>query len=341
MKKVRVVQIGVGHDHAADIYQTLRALPEEYDIAGVCEPDETLRAAAALNPVYAGARWLTLDEALSAPGLDAAIVESGEKQLVGYAQACADRGLPVHMDKPCGEDCAAFAHLVGTLRARRLPLHVGYMYRYNPAVRRCLELKASGALGEIFSVEAQMSACHSAEKRAWLSQFEGGMMFFLGCHLVDLVYTLQGEPEEVVPFNASTMNGGVDSLDYAFALFRYKNGVSFVRACASEVNGFDRRQLAVCGTKGTVVIQPLERRTGGPQFEQVSPARITLRDEAGGPFSAAGTDVVFGPFGRYLDMMRAFARIARGEAANPFSYDHELAVQRLLLAACGTRRAGR
>ena len=52
-------------------------------------------------------------------------------------------------------------------------------------------------------------------------------------------------------------------------------------------------------------------------------------------FGKAGQDMTFGPFGRYLEMMQDFAAIVRGEYENRFSYDYELAVQRLLLQACG------
>ncbi len=342
MKKLKVVQIGTAHDHAADTYETLRALRGDYELLGVCEPDGAQRAKAAAGGRYPDAVWMSLSDVLALDGLDAVVVESEEEKLVGYAQLFVDRGLPIHMDKPCGEDYPAFRRLIETVKGRNIPFHVGYMYRYNAAVKRCRELKESGRLGDIFCVEAQMSVLHNAEKRAWLSKFKGGMMFFLGCHLVDLVYMMCGEPEEVIPYNTSTGNGGVESEDYAFALFRYKNGVSFVKACASEVNGFDRRQLVVTGTKGTVHIQPLELRTGGADFEQTSPAHITFyEDGIRHPFGKAGSDVQFPPFGRYLEMMRDFAGIVRGEHENRYSYDYELAVQRLVLQACGNWKGNR
>ena len=40
---------------------------------------------------------------------------------------------------------------------------MGYMYRYNKAVQRALQMKKSGELGEIFSVEAHMSVRHDEE----------------------------------------------------------------------------------------------------------------------------------------------------------------------------------
>ena len=342
-KRLRVVQIGTAHDHAADHMDTMRALPDDYEVVGVYEPDIVRREAAmkrwsydGLHLSYENVTWLTLEEILAMDDLDAVIIESEEMELVGYAQKFADKGLPIHMDKPCGTDYLAFEKLVETMRSKQLPLHIGYMYRYNAAVKYCLELKKEGKLGDIFSVEAQMSVLHNAEKRMWLKKFKGGMMFFLGCHLVDLVYLMCGEPERVIPYNTSTGNDDIDSEDYAFAVFEYKNGVSFVKACASEVNGFDRRQLVVTGTKGTVLIEPIEARTGGENVETLAPAHVTFyEDGMAHQFGKAGQDMTFGPFGRYLEMMQDFAAIVRGEYENRFSYDYELAVQRLLLQACG------
>ena len=132
-----------------------------------------------------------------------------------------------------------------------------------------------------------MSVLHDSSKRQWLSTLPGGMMLFLGCHLVDLVFMMCGEPEEIIPFNCSTHCGGVESEDYGFAVFRYSNGVSFVKTCAAEVNGFERRQIVVCGTKGTVRIESIEQRTGGPNVEEYALAHVTLKARTGRRKTAA------------------------------------------------------
>lgn len=254
----------------------MKALSDDYEIVGVCEPNSELRSAAekwishdaGKKLGYEGVRWLTMKEVMSMDDLDAVIVETSELDLVDYAPKIAEKGLPIHMDKPCGNSYAKFEKLVMTMRSKDLPLHIGYMYRYNAAVKYCRELKESGRIGNIFSVEGQMSVLYTAEKRAWL---KGGMMFFLGCHLVDVVCQLCGEPENVIPYNSSTMYEGIDSEDYGFAVMQYHNGISFVKACGAEVDGFSRRQIVVTGTKGTVVINPTEDNTGGPGFEMFAP----------------------------------------------------------------------
>ena len=87
------------------------------------------------------------------------------------------------------------------------------MYRYNPAVRKLKKEIEAGKLGGVYSVEAHMDCGHNPAKRQWLHQFPGGMMFFLGCHLVDMICYLQGFPKEVIPYNCSTGYDGVTADD--------------------------------------------------------------------------------------------------------------------------------
>lgn len=324
MKPVRIAQIGVGHDHAAPTYDSLRRQSDLFELIGVAEPDET-------RAVYEGATRYTVEELLAMPDLEAVAIETEERLATQYAQAFAERGVAVHLDKPGSQDLEAFTRLVETLRAQNLPLHMGYMYRYNPTIRRALDMAKSGELGEIFSVEAHMSVHHTLEKRRWLGQFKGGMMFFLGCHLVDLALQARGLPEEVIALNASTGAECGGAEDYGFAVLRYPNGASFVKACAAEYNGFDRRQLVITGSRGTIEIRPLEDNR--PNGLAHTTARLTLQAD-NPPDWHDGSIIHEGQTHRYDGMMAAFARIVRGEP-NPYSYDYELALFQTLLRCCG------
>lgn len=90
------------------------------------------------------------------------------------------------------------------MEQKKLPLSLGYMYRFNPIVQKTFELAKEGALGDIFAVEAQMSVRHDKAKREWLGKYKGGALYYIGCHLVDMVCQFMGFPDEVVPLSAST-----------------------------------------------------------------------------------------------------------------------------------------
>ena len=168
--------------------------------------------------------------------------------------------------------------------------------------------------------------------RAWLSAFPGGMTFFLGCHLIDLVYRLQGEPREVIPLNAKTGFDGIDAYDFGMAAFRYENGVSFIKAADTEVGGFLRRQLVVTGEKGSIELCPLEYYPSLPKSDkQVTKAKECFDMRI---WQAEWTESTSAPYDRYDDMMKNFAEIVRGKE-NPYSYDYELKLFALILRACG------
>ncbi len=334
MKKIKIAQIGAGHDHATAAISTLKLQRDIYDLVGyaVVDGDE---------PVYDNNQWayegvkrMTVDEILNYPGLDAVCIETEDRRLTEYAIIAAQKGLHIQMDKPGSESDKDFDRLIDLVKEKNLVFHMGYMYRYNPAVIKLKEDIKSGKLGEIYAVEAQMNCIHSVEKRKWLGSYPGGMLYYLGCHLIDLVYSICGEPQEVIPLSQPIGTDGVTSDDFGMAVFKYKNGVSFVKSTAVEIGGFERRQLVVCGTKGTVELKPFEW-PGGECPDVFSPQTTGVREAFDENWHTKGEYHDTAVHGRYDAMFRAFAEYVTGEKQNPFGYEYEKELHKLILKACG------
>ena len=333
MKKIKIAQLGIEHDHAPAAMASLRQNPDLFEVVGYsrcgCERN--------VGPMYDGIPEMSPEELLAIPGLEAVTVETYELELTHYAAMAIERGLHVHMDKPGAADSAEFDRMVDLAESKGLVFHTGYMYRYNPFVTEAMEKIARGDYGEIYAVEAHMSCPHVTSKRQWLEEFPGGMLFFLGCHLVDLVFRIQGYPEKIIPMNCCTGIDGVTAQDYGFCAFVYKNGVSFVKSCASEPGGFPRRQLVICGSRGTCEIKPLEASAPGEFFSsQYTERSETFADPDGKtPWGRRGEIERSEVHGRYQRMMTAFASYVRGEKENPFTYDYEKRLHKMVLASCG------
>ena len=278
------------------------------------------------------------------PDLVAVTIETFDLNLVKYAQIAADRGLHVFMDKPGSESAEDFEKMLSTIKKNGKVFSIGYMYRYNLAVQKALEIVKSGKIGQIYSVEVHMSIDHFKEKRNWLGAFKGGMTFFLGCHLVDLIYSFMGIPDEIIPFNESTGVFDVSAKDYGFVVFKYKSVVSFLKTCASEVGGFGRRQLVICGSLGNIEIKPIEsfcfeKRSEYPQFKFPLTSNIVVNYKMNEndlftwsePVVAENTPVQ----DRYRDMLRDFARKIHLGKMDDSDFEREARVHRLVLASCG------
>ncbi len=335
MRPIKVVQIGVGHDHAFMTFNSMVKQSDVFEVLGLAIPEkETEDFKEKIDNDFIGltnARIMTVEDALNIPDLDAVAVECEEENALYYAQLFADKGVAVHLDKPGSADIIAFNRLADTLKGKDLVFNMGYMYRTNPVIQDAIKRVKNGELGEIFSVEAHMSIRHPKEKREWLGKYKGGMMYFLGCHLVDLVLQIQGIPEEIISYNTSTLTDGVQSEDLGFAVLKYKNGVSFVKANSSEHNGFDRRQLVITGSKGTIELRPLEVICEGGQY---TPYKITIdnnKNQTWGDSSVIGKSETFD---RYDTMMKNFAMYVSGEQKNPYTYDYEKQLFNAIMKCC-------
>lgn len=335
MRKIRIAQIGTSRfSHGRFIFESLKSQPDIFDIAGYALPEGGREKFPETLSCFDGYCEMTVDEILNDPTIEAVAVETEEKYLTKYARMAAEHGKHVHMEKPGGLSASDFESLIREMKSSGRVFHTGYMYRCNPAVKEVLRQVRAGELGEIISVEAQMNCAEPAELRKWLAEFPGGMMFFLGCHLVDLVFSIMGKPDRVIPYNRRTGKDGIDSEDFGMALLEYKNGISIVKANASEVGGFARRQLVVVGTKATVELKPLEIFTDAGTVTDVSVYRNADDWWDSGEKSRSGN------FGRYDVMMKEFAEFVAGTAVNQYSYDYELELYKTLLECCGADLKG-
>lgn len=320
--RVRIGQIGVGHGHAAKL-GVYRASPD-YEVVGIVEPDEALRARAQGQPAFLGLPWMTTEQLLNVAGLEAVLVETRVADSLAAAEACIAAGKHVHLDKPAGASLPRFRRLLESAQANKLIVQMGYMYRYNPGIVLLRELLAKGWLGEIFEVHAVMSKVVAPAERRQVAEFSGGMMFELGCHLIDLIIGLLGKPEQVTAFGQHAAKLDDSLKDNALAVLSYPRAIASVKSSAMEVDGFERRHLVACGSEGTFQIQPLDR----PR------ARVVFSKPREGHRSGV-QEIELPRYDRYIADAADMAKIIRGEKASDFSYMHDLDVQETILRASG------
>ena len=328
MKPIKLGHVGTYHDHSTGKLMCVKKFPELFEIVGIVAESPEREEEIKNKAPYAGLPFCDR-ETLLERGVEAVLVEGFELDLVHEAQFWAEHGVHMHIDKPAGSDPKDFEKLLRTAKEKDLTVQMAYMYRYNFAFLDCLERIKNGEMGDIYEVTAIMNTRHDPKKRDWLNNFPGGIQYYLGCHMIDFVLQLQGLPEKIHPFIKSTMTEGVKAPDFGLALFEYPNGVSTVEATSAEVNGYGRRQLIVCGTKGTYEIEPLEAPTH---------AYFIPLEKSSTYSDHRGEEIVLPAFDgkcRYDTMMHDFARFIRGEAKNPFTYTYELMLQKLLMYCCG------
>lgn len=314
--------LGTTHAHAAGKMEVLRNSPS-WHVIGACEPDESALVAQRSNPAFRDVRWMTQGELLSHPDVTAVAVEGDVASNLALGEAVIAAGKHLHLEKPAGTDVSGPARLFEAARQADLLVQLGYMFRYNPAFRFIREAHAKGWLGDLFFVRGRMSTNLPPDRRAPIARFPGGIMFELGCHLLDQVVLLLGPPKEVHGFCRHDAALDDALADNTVAWFGYESAAAIVETAAMETDPFPVRRFEVYGTEGSCIVEPLE-----PPALKVS-FKMPKEGHPEGWHS-----VRLPEYKRYVDDFEELAACVRERRPLPYTTEHDLAVQEALMAAC-------
>jgi predicted dehydrogenase len=316
--------IGTSHSHAAGKLKVFVGSPD-FELVAVAEPDAAARARALKNPLYKGVRWASEDELISDSSIRAIGAEGDVWENLPRAKKIIAAGKHLHLEKPPGHEMAPFRELVEEARKKKLLCQVGYIWRNHAGINAALEAARKGWLGAVYMLRATINTDHEQPGRTPLARYKGGMMFELGCHMIDRVVDLWGRPKDVRSWIRHDMDYADALGDNTLAVFEYGRSLATVSTSARLPGSGQHRSFELLGTEGSVLIQPVEPGTT---------LRVVLR-RAAGPYRAGAQEIALPPQVRYGADLAEFAAAIRSGRPLRHSYEHELAVQETLLRACG------
>jgi predicted dehydrogenase len=318
-RPIRAAVYGLGHAHAGGKVRTLRSMPG-YDLAGVCEPEQPELLA---KPEYAGLTRLDRDAMLDDKSIKLIAVEADVQYGLAYAHEAIDAGRHVHLDKPPGEDLESLRSLFDKAKSRGLAVQMGYMWRYHIAMSEALRLARTGLLGDVYAVRATIDKPISPEERKQLARFRGGMMFELGCHMIDRIVDLLGKPRKVTGRLRHDAPVDDELADNTLAILEYDKAIAEVYIAAMQPHGNNYRTFEIRGTRGTATVRPFAP-DGGLYVDSAE-----SEGERRVPLSIPRWR---GPYEPDFTVLAGFIR--KGESLG-YTAEHDLAVQETLLRACG------
>ncbi|MGH2561815.1 MAG: Gfo/Idh/MocA family protein, partial [Thermomicrobiales bacterium] len=257
MTRVRIAQLGVAQPHAAGYRETLRLMPEVDLVAGFD-----------LNLDAARQALQSLDSELSLYGDIGALLEAETPEAVLICLPAANTpaaitlaaraGCHVYAEKPCARTADEFRPAAEAVALAGVQFATGYLRHFSPAALTIKEIVAAGWLGRLTSAEARIvtSSVSRRDPTHWLFQREaagGGIMHWLGCHLLDLLRWTTGSEADVVSAIMGTLSGAAIDVEDTVALaVQYRNGMIASLHCAYATDRGDQLYFALRGTLGWV-----------------------------------------------------------------------------------------
>jgi predicted dehydrogenase len=188
-------------------------------------------------------------ELLATERLDAVSIAVPTRLHLDVALACVDRGVPVLVEKPLAASLDEEERLRSAAEAGHVPLMVGHVERFNPAVRELQRRLSAGELGRVLQLRARRVGPFYRRER------DVGVVHDLATHDIDIFHHLLGC--EVEHVRAETQRGlRTEYEDALVGLLRFEDGAVGVL----EVNWLTPikvRELTVLGERGMFVVDYL------------------------------------------------------------------------------------
>lgn len=196
MAPIRLAFAGITHPHA-DAWATAAHAHPEVQIAAVFDPDTT--HARAFADQYGCAVLPQLE--LGSAGIDAVVIDGRNDQAQQFAMAAVHAGLPVFLEKTGGRTSAELDSVAAAAEARHLLTQMGYFLRYSDTAARIQAALKGQELGRVSLARFHAAIPHGAwqSMRHWFGDPSNvvGPFTEAGCHMIDIVRLLFGEPTSV------------------------------------------------------------------------------------------------------------------------------------------------
>lgn len=221
-------------------------------LAAVCDFSEDRLAH--MGKLYPEAlAYQDFEKMIAGAELDAVVIATPLKSHHSLAKAALLAGKHVLIEKPMAGSVAECEELIEIARNRKLVLLVGHTYLYSEAVRKILEIIASGDIGDVRYINCQ-------RLNLGLFQQDINVAWDLAPHDLSIILHVMGSPPQVVNCQGNAhINPDVEDVTNISLIFADKK---FATIQNSWLEPKKVRQMTFVGTRKMIVyddLQPLEK----------------------------------------------------------------------------------
>ena len=287
MKKLRLGVIGAGdfsYTHLSGI-----AAVKEVEAVAICDLNfERAKAQAARYYIPEDSVYSDYNELLKRDDIDAVTLPLPDQVHKEITIAALRAGKHVLCEKPMSLDLDECKEMIKVAKECGKELMVGQIGRYTPGFLAAKKLLDEGAIGELFLIETEYAHDYSqigGNGTKWRIAPEREPIIGGGCHAVDLVRMIAGNPIEVFAYanNKSLVDWPIH--DCTMAVMKLPNDVVGKVMTSSGCKRNYTMRSALYGTKGTIIFDNTtptislfkEKFSDDPTFDPNMQKRIEIK----------------------------------------------------------------
>ena len=249
-KKLKVANIGMkfGMCHVEG------AMSYGAEIAALCDcNEENLRFAGERYNVPEEKRFTDYRDIMTNPDIDIVTVAVPDQQHVKISCDLLRAGKNVLCEKPLALTREDLEEMVKASDEAGAKFMVGQICRFTPAFEKAKELIESGIIGELYFVESEYAHDYMKLCDNWRADPKRHGVIGGGCHAVDLLRWLAGDPKEVFAYGTHKLLPMVPYDDATIAIMKFDNDVAGKVFVSTGCKRDYTMRTVIYGTKGTII----------------------------------------------------------------------------------------
>jgi len=233
------------------------------EIGAVCDKNpETLKTQGDRFGIPEEKRFTDYRAILNNPEINAVVIALPDQLHRSMSEEFLAAGKHVLCEKPLAilrEDLSA---IVAAQRKANTKFMVGQICHFTESFIKAKEIVDAGTIGELYYVESEYAHDYAKILNGWRDDPNRHGLIGGGCHAVDLLRWLAGDPEEVFAYGSHKLLPQVTYDDATIAVLKFPNGVIGKVFVSTGCKRPYTMRTVIYGTKGTIICD-----NTSPQFE--------------------------------------------------------------------------
>ena len=250
MEKLRVANIGMkfGMSHVEG------AMSCDAEIAAICDCDEeNLRFAGERYSIPEEKRFLDYKDLLEREDVDVVTVAIPDQQHCRVSCDFLRAGKNVLCEKPLALTREDLEEIIKAEDESEAQFMVGQICRFTPAFEKAKELVESGTIGEVYFIESEYAHDYMKLVDNWRSDPLRHGVIGGGCHAVDLIRWIVGDPVEVFAYGTHKLLPTVAYDDATVAIMKFNDNLMGKVFVSTGCKRNYTMRTCIYGTKGTII----------------------------------------------------------------------------------------
>ena len=224
------------------------------EIAAICDcNEETLRAAGEKYNIPEE-KWVTdYMDIVNNKDINVVSVAIPDQQ---HKKVCCDllrAGKHVLCEKPLALTREDIEEIIKAADESGCKFMVGQICRFTPAFEKAKEIIESGTIGEVYFAESEYAHDYMTFLKDWRADPKRHGVIGGGCHAVDLLRWLVGDPREVFAYGTHKLLPQAEYDDATIAIMKFDENVAGKVFVSTGCKRDYTMRTVIYGTKGTII----------------------------------------------------------------------------------------